>query len=155
MGRKISKNVTMPKPPLPRMKKAAAPVKPDHSQLNLLSNQWKLNLKRRTQLPPLPTTWAKMSPVNSRSSKVILSESSNVPTNSNQNHVTLKHKFVNWKEKSKKPKQSLLRMQKKKTNLKIKLQNFKMNSNFPTLALNLLKDQSTNLKRQSTDFSNL
>merc|ERR1711990_1109602 len=137
------------------MRKAAAPVKPDHLQLNRLSKQWKVNLKRLTQLPPLPTTWAKMSPVNSRSSKAILSELSNVPTNSNQNHVTLKPKFANWKEKLKKPKQSLLRMPKKKTNSKIKLQNFKTSSNFPTLALNLLRDQSTNLKRQSTDFSSL
>merc|ERR1711990_1158398 len=141
MGRKISKNVTMPKPPLPRMKKAAAPVKPDHSQLNLLSNQWKLNLKRRTQLPPLPTTSSKMSPVNSRLSKVILSESSNVPTN--------------WKEKSKKLRQSLSRMPKKKTNLKIKLPNFKMNSNFPTLVLSSLSDPSTNLNPPLTVSSRL
>ena len=57
---------------------------------------------------------------------MIVSESSNVPTNSKQNHVTLKLKFVNWKEKSKKPKPSLSRMPKKKTNSKIKLPNFKV-----------------------------
>merc|ERR1711990_548301 len=137
------------------MRKAAAPVKPDHLQLNRLSKQWKVNLKRLTQLPPLPTTSSKMSPVNSRSSKVILSESSNVPTNSNQNHVTLKPKFANWKEKSKKLRQSLSRTPKKKTNSKIKLPNFKMNSNFPTLVLSSLSDPSTNLNPPLTVSSRL
>merc|ERR1712227_822286 len=141
--KKILKNVTKPKLHAPRMKKEDVPVKLDHSLLNNLLKQWKLNLKKLNKLLPQPITSSKMQPVNARSLKVISNVSLKELKNSNQKHVTLKHKSENKKVKSRKLKPSLSRTPKKKINTKPRLPVFRKNSNWPIPELNSLKDLLT------------
>merc|ERR1712168_21116 len=121
---------------LPRTKKADVPVKPAPSLLNLASKPLELNLKKPKVLPPPPTTSSKMLKESARSLKVILNVLSNVLKNSKARHVTSKPKSVKWKARSRKPKPSLLRMLKKKTNTKPRLVAFKKNSNWLIPELN-------------------
>merc|ERR1719420_735217 len=90
--KKILKNVTKPKLHAPRMKKEDVPVKPDPLLLNNLLKQWKLNLKKLNKLQLQPITSSKTPPVNAKLSKVTLNASLKELKNSNQKHVTLKHK---------------------------------------------------------------
>merc|ERR1712227_646896 len=95
--------------PAPRMRKEDVPVKLDHSLLNNLLKQWKLNSKKLSKLLPLPIINSKMQLVNARSLKVISNVSLKELKNSNQKHVALKHKSENKKVKSRKLKPSLSR----------------------------------------------
>merc|ERR1712003_483488 len=153
-SKKTLKNVTKPNHLLPRTKKVDVPVKPAPSLLNLVSKQWKPNLKKPKVLPLLPTTSSKMPKESARSLKVILNVLSNVLKNSKARHVTSKLKSVKWKARSRKPKPSLLRMLKKKTNTKPRLVVFKKNSNWLIPELNSLKDLSTSSNQPSMVSSN-